>query len=106
MLLNERQTIHSERVIIVGINEIFESMESKIDFMKIDIEGGEVDVLTSITDKNLSKLRCLSAEFHKTYEDFDLFQEQFIQRMNNLSFKSFVLYHGDGNLRTLNFWKE
>jgi hypothetical protein len=32
-------------------------MESKIDFMKIDIEGGEVDVLTSITDKNLSKLK-------------------------------------------------
>jgi FkbM family methyltransferase len=106
LLLNNKPIVHSERVIIVGINEIFEGMESKIDFMKIDIEGGEVDVLTSITDKNLSILRCLSAEFHKTYEEFDLFQEQFIQRMNNLSFRSFVLYHGDGNLRTLNFWKE
>jgi hypothetical protein len=47
-MLNQRPIIHSERVIIIGINEIFEDMETKIDFMKIDIEGGEVDVLTSI----------------------------------------------------------
>ena len=106
LMLNQRPIIHSERVIIIGINEIFENIGTKIDFMKIDIEGGEVDVLTSITDKNLSTLRCLSAEFHKTYEEFDLFQEEFIQRMINLEFKYFVLYHGDGDLRTLNFWKE
>jgi FkbM family methyltransferase len=106
LMLNQRPIIHSERVIIIGINDIFENIGTKIDFMKIDIEGGEVDVLTSITDKNLSTLRCLSAEFHKSYEEFDLFQEQFVQRMNNLGFKSFVLYHGDGNLRTVNFWKE
>jgi FkbM family methyltransferase len=106
LMLNQRPIIHSERVIIIGINDIFENIGTKIDFMKIDIEGGEVDVLTSITNKNLSTLRCLSAEFHKSYEEFDLFQEQFVQRMNNLGFKSFVLYHGDGNLRTVNFWKE
>jgi len=106
LMLNQRPIIHSERVIIVGINEIFENIGTKIDFMKIDIEGGEVEVLTSITDKNLLTLRCLSAEFHKSYEEFDIFQEQFVQRMNNLGFRSFVLYHGDGKLRTLNFWKE
>ena len=106
LMLNGRNIIHSERVIIIGINEIFEGMESKIDFMKIDIEGGEVDVLPAITDENLSSLRCLSAEFHKSYEEFDEFQEQFVQRMIRLNFKSFTLYHGDGNLRTLNFWKE
>ena len=81
-------------------------MESKIDFMKIDIEGGEVDVLTSITDDNLASLRCLSAEFHKTYPGFDQFQDGFVQRMNRLGFRGFTLYHGDGSLRTLNFWKE
>ena len=49
-MLNSRNIIHSERAIIIGINEIFKGMDLKIDFMKIDIEGGEVDVLTSITD--------------------------------------------------------
>jgi hypothetical protein len=72
----------------------------------MDIEGGEVDVLTSISDDNLNSLRCLSAEFHKTYEMFDEFQQKFIDRMVNLGFKYFVLYYGDGRLRTLNFWKE
>ena len=74
--------------------------------MKIDIEGGEVDVLTSISDENLSSLRCLSAEFHKTYDEFDNFQSNFTTRMYRLGFKQFTLYHGNGNLRTLNFWKE
>jgi FkbM family methyltransferase len=106
LLLNNKQIIHSERVIIIGINEIFENMESKIDFMKIDIEGGEVDVLTSITDENLSSLRCLSGEFHKTYEEFDVFQQSFVERMERLGFKHFTLYHGDGTLITINFWKE
>lgn len=104
--LSNKNIIHSEKVIIIGINEIFEGFESKINFMKMDIEGGEVDVLTSISDDNLNSLRCLSAEFHKTYEMFDEFQQKFIDRMVNLGFKYFVLYYGDGRLRTLNFWKE
>jgi hypothetical protein len=81
-------------------------MDSKIDFMKIDIEGGEVDVLTSITNKNLNSLRCLSAEFHRTYDGFDTFQSNFVDRMSNLGFKHFTVYYGNGDLRTLTFWKE
>jgi hypothetical protein len=26
--------------------------------------------------------------------------------MDRLGFQGFTLYHGDGNLRTLNFWKK
>jgi hypothetical protein len=74
--------------------------------MKMDIEGGEVDVLTSITDENLQSLRCLSCEFHKLNEHFDDFQDNFISRMNRLGFRSFVLFLGNGDLRTVNFWKE
>ena len=106
LLLNSRNIIHSERVIIIGINEIFEGIGEKIDFMKIDIEGGEVDVLMSITDENLNSLRCLSAEFHRTYDGFDTFQSNFTDRMSNLGFKHFTVYYGNGDLRTLTFWKE
>lgn len=106
LMLNNRDIIFSEKVIIIGINEIFEGFGEKIDFMKVDIEGGEVEVLTSITDENLKSLRCLSAEFHKSYEEFDEFQNNFVTRMTKLGFRTFTLYHGNGNLRTLNFWKE
>jgi hypothetical protein len=91
---------------MVGINELFGQVSDKIDFVKMDIEGGEVDVLTAITDENLQSIRCLSCEFHKFTEYFDEFQENFINRMNRLGFKSFVLFLGNGDLRTVNFWKE
>jgi len=104
--IDTKNIVFSEKTIVVGINEIFEGLSEKIDFMKIDIEGGEVDVLSSINDDNLSTLRCLSAEFHKTYNEFEEFQSNFINRMIGLGFKHFILYHGNGNLRTLNFWKE
>ena len=104
-VLNSREVIHSEFVYTININELFNDMIGKINFMKIDIEGAEVDVLNEITDKNLSSLRCVSCEFHKTYEEFDEFQNKFGKRMERLGFQGFTLYHGDGNLRTLNFWK-
>jgi FkbM family methyltransferase len=98
--------VYTEKVFKIDINDIF-SLYDKIDFMKIDIEGGEVDVLSSITDENLQSLRCLSAEFHNTYEEFIQFENTFRNRMYNLGFDSFFLYHGTDNLlRTVNFWKK
>jgi FkbM family methyltransferase len=105
-VVNSRTVIHQEKAYMVGINELFGQVSDKIDFVKMDIEGGEVDVLTAITDENLQSIRCLSCEFHKFTEYFDEFQENFINRMNRLGFKSFVLFLGNGDLRTVNFWKE
>lgn len=105
-VLNSRKVIHNEKSYMININEVFSGLSDRIDFIKMDIEGGEVDALNAITDNNLSSIRCLSAEFHKTYEEFEIFQNNFINRMHNLGFQSFVLYYGDGNLRTINFWKQ
>ena len=104
--VNNRPVIHQEKAYMVCINDLFGTISDKIDFMKMDIEGGEVDVLTAITDENLQSLRCLSCEFHKLNDHFDVFQENFIKRMTRLGFRSFVLYLGNGDLRTVNFWKE
>jgi FkbM family methyltransferase len=105
-VIGSRNIIHEEIVYTINVNELFNDLIGKIDFMKVDIEGGEVEVLNSITDQNLKSLRCLACEFHKTYEEFDIFQKEFGDRMTKLGFRSFTLYHGDGNLRTVNFWKE
>jgi hypothetical protein len=90
---------------MININSVFDLCE-RIDFMKVDIEGSEVDLFNTITDENLNTLRCLSCEFHKYTDDFDEFQDNFIKRMNSLGFKSFILFLGDGDLRTVSFWKE
>lgn len=88
----------------ININQIFDHYK-KIDFLKMDIEGSEVDVLNGITDENLSSVRCLAAEFHANNAEFEDFQNNFIQRINNLGFTQFLLYHGDGRTRTLTAWK-
>lgn len=108
LLLDNKKIVHTEKVFKININDVFNLYDKSIDFMKIDIEGGEVDVLTNITDENLKSLRCVSAEFHNTYKDFENFQNIFWDRMISLGFKGFVLYHGGKNslLRTLNFWKK
>ncbi len=103
--INNRPIIHSEKSYMVNINSVFDLCE-KIDFMKVDIEGSEVELFNTITDENLSTLRCLSCEFHKYTDEFDEFQDNFIKRMNSLGFKSFILFLGDGDLRTVSFWKE
>jgi FkbM family methyltransferase len=52
--LNNRTIIHQEKAYMIGINELFGQVSDRIDFMKMDIEGGEVDVLNAITDENHS----------------------------------------------------
>lgn len=103
--LDVQTKLISEKVFTININDIFETYERKINFMKIDVEGGEVEILESITDDNLSSLRCIAAEFHKTFAEFEEFQKSFIERVQNLGFKTFTLYHGNGFLRTINVWK-
>lgn len=87
----------------ININNIFNFY--KIDFLKMDIEGGEVDVLNQISDENLNSIRCFASEFHNNSENFDLFQSNFLNRLNKLGFDHFTLYHGDGFLRTITAWK-
>lgn len=99
------EIVREEMAYIVGINDVFTI--DKFDFMKIDIEGSEVVVLNSITDENLSSLRCISGEFHfNGNEEYNDFQKGFCNRLNRLGFNHFTLYHGDGALRTINAWKK
>ena len=106
MEINNRNVIHSEKAIVIGINEIFDMFDKKINFMKVDIEGAEIDVLNSISDENLQSLRCLATEFHILNESYEKFQDYFISRMEKLGFTYFNLIHGSGFLRTLTFWKK
>jgi FkbM family methyltransferase len=103
--INNRLIVHEQKAYMIDVNEIFK-MNIVFDFMKVDIEGGEVDLLNGISDDNLSSLRCLSCEFHRINDDFENFQENFIRRMDNLGFKSFALFLGDGELRTVSFWRD
>lgn len=108
-ILKDKKIIHEETIFSIDINKIFDpAISEKIDFLKIDVEGGEVEILNAISDENLVSLRCLAAEFHCTNDDFEKFQSNFQQRVYDLNFTYFTLYHGnsyDSKLRTITCWK-
>lgn len=85
--------IYDEYSYIVDENEVL-SLD-RFDFMKVDIEGCEYSLLDSITDENLSKIRCLALEFHNPEIDA-IYLPQFNSRISNLGFTSFTLYRNYG----------
>lgn len=98
--------VHSETCALIDIAAIFSNeILSDVDFLKIDIEGAEEKVLEAMPDAAFQRLVCIAAEFHSHTPEFDNFQEKFIKKCHDFGFKSFVLYHGDGHLRTINLWK-
>lgn len=98
---------YSESCITIGIAEIFkEEKFQKCQFLKMDIEGAEEIVLKAMPDAGFRTLACMSFEFHRNHPDFDNFQQEFVTKCHDFGFKSFTLYHGNGDLRTLTFWRE
>ena len=76
----------------------------KIDFLKIDCEGAELDVIDGISEENLAKISKIALEFHPRYlteED----SQKILQRLTDAGFTSFQLFIDNGELRIYNFWR-
>jgi len=77
----------------------------KIDFLKIDAEGSEFDIINGISDNNLKKIRKISMEYHSNI--LGETPKEFIwKRLIDDGFKGFELRIGDGVHRIYNFWRE
>lgn len=49
----------------ININELIEELnETEIDLIKIDCEGGELDIFKTITEQNLNKIKNFAIEYH------------------------------------------
>jgi hypothetical protein len=91
---------------IVPVDFLFsQGVLEKIDFLKIDCEGAELDVIDGISDENLGKISKIALEFHANYLTEDD-SEKIIQRLTGAGFRSFQLFLGNGELRIYNFWRE
>lgn len=102
-----RKAVTEEYVVAIDINSLFNpSMIGKIDFLKMDIEGAEMECLAKISDDNLKSLRCLAVEFHRNIPGMDDFRNQFLDRCSILGFKNFTNYYQGGQQMTINIWNE
>jgi len=98
---------YNEFCAVVDAQFVFnDSLWGDVDFLKIDIEGAERLVLEQIPDHLLIRLKCIAGEFHCHDDSFEKFQHDFINRCYTFGFQSFVLYQGDGTLRTIHLWKD
>lgn len=62
-----------DRVPIVSVAEAFEQLRiTHVDLIKIDTEGAEHDILTSIPDTILARVRCIVGELHGKPRDSEL----------------------------------
>lgn len=89
----------------ITIDRLFEDgIVDRIDFLKIDCEGSEKQVLLGVSDQNLDKIKKISMEFHMSHlTESD--SQDIINRLTAHGFRSFQLFLGDGALRIYNFWK-
>jgi len=96
----------TENVICLTLNRLFEIgiLPEKIDFMKIDCEGAEKQIIDDLTDHNLSKIRKIAMEFHTVLLGEEA-RELMVERLANFGFSHFTLFHGSGAEVTLNFWR-
>jgi hypothetical protein len=81
------------------LDYLFETkLIEKIDFLKIDIEGAEHQVLRGISDENLKKIKTIAMEYHHSHVGFDEeLRNNFIKRLNQLGFNSHTLFLGTNN---------
>lgn len=90
------------------LNYLFESgLVEQIDFLKVDIEGAEHLAFGGISDENLMKVKNIAMEYHHGHFNHDEeLRNNFITKMNNLGFNSYLVFMGNNNeLQMIYFWR-
>lgn len=90
------------------LNYLFDTgLIDRIDFLKVDIEGAEIDAFNGISDENLGKVKTIAMEYHHSHLGFneDL-RQGLISRLNRLGFNSHLMFlGGDNHLQIIYFAK-
>jgi FkbM family methyltransferase len=79
---------HGTNTVQVKALRLKDFMHQKVDFLKIDIEGAEYQVLRDIAD-NLKNVNCLFLEYHGTYQQNDELLE-ILNIIHNAGFSFYI----------------
>lgn len=75
----------------------------RIDFLKVDIEGAEVEAFKGISDENLKGIRCIAMEVHNP-EIGQEGKDYIYGRLHSLGFSSFTVWQSGGYDQAF-FWQ-
>jgi len=111
-LLQTLDSSKRETVRIVDICQVLESLAvSKVDLLKLNIEGGEFEVLEAILDRDLqTRFRHLQVQFHQVVPSFHkrrLRIRDRLRKTHSLTYDYYFVWenwslHGAGSLEPLN----
>lgn len=106
MEMDNKEVIYEEPCITMSLGNLWDIgvLPERINFLKIDCEGGEKEIIESLTDEHLSRIDKISMEYHASLLGHDL-REEFGERAIRLGFQTFTLFHGDGSLSQLHLWR-
>jgi FkbM family methyltransferase len=104
--MDTREIVYSEKCITMSLGDLWDLgiLPERINFLKIDCEGGEKEIIESLTDEHLSKIDKISMEYHASILGHGM-REEFGERAVSLGFQRFTLFHGDGALSQLHLWR-
>ena len=105
-LLETEEVTNTYTVKTYTLDYLFETgVITKIDFLKMDIEGAEHHAFLGISDENLLKVRNVAMEYHHNLLGHNVeLRESLIQRMTRLGFSNYTLFMGEHeNLQMLYF---
>lgn len=67
------------------LDEVLEGQNiERVDFLKIDCEGGEYAIFNSVSDETLSRISRIAMEFHKLHPDHD--HQQIVNRLKSAGY--------------------
>lgn len=90
------------------LDYLFETgLVTKIDYLKVDIEGAEHAAFAGISDENLKKVRNIGMEYHNGHFGKDeSLRNALVNRLVGLGFQPYTLYLGNDNELQMLYFKK
>jgi|694.fasta_scaffold20099_21 FkbM family methyltransferase len=106
LYLPGREKFGVEEVLAISLKDLMSTgiIPGHIDFLKIDCEGGEYEIIDTLDEEMLGRISKISMEYHAGMIGTSK-KEELMSRAISLGFKHFTLYHGDGSLIQLHLWR-
>lgn len=87
--INQTRTDQKVEVPVITLDQFFmNGGPDRVDYLKVDIEGSECELLAGCSDDNLARIRKIGMEYHHMIYDFDKERRQSVlQRLQGSGFR-------------------
>jgi len=97
--INNTKTGESVQIELVTLDHMIGELGlDVINYLKVDIEGSELDLFAGLSDDNLAKVQKICIEYHNMLFDFKAeLRTELLTRLTNAGFSAYTLYLGDND---------